>query len=53
MKNAQCEGRLATLEAARRGFSDSFLSIRCHFLPLIYPTLPTRGVKSFHTSAIA
>ena len=26
MKNAQCEGRLATLEAARRGFSDSFLS---------------------------
>ena len=24
MKNAQCEGRLATLEAARRGFSDSF-----------------------------
>ena len=25
MKNAQCEGRLATLEAARRGFSDSFL----------------------------
>ena len=27
MKNAQCEGRLATLEAARRGFSDSFLEV--------------------------
>ena len=25
MKNARCEGRLTILEAARRGFSDSFL----------------------------
>ena len=24
MKNARCEGRLTILEAARRGFSDSF-----------------------------
>ena len=27
MKNAQCEGRLVTLEAARREFSDSLSEI--------------------------